>query len=167
MPEGRELISQYDAAWIGFEINTTDFAGPMDLLVFLVRRRELDVAFISVSAITLDFLEWLDNIELMDLDAAADFILLASILLQFKAVNLLPGADPDLSDVELHVNDRKISAAELAALRDTAAQFAELEAQQIHLFDRGNVELTGLNEEITTSMLNNVSVFDLAWHSET
>jgi segregation and condensation protein A len=162
LTDGREIDSKLDAGEIGFEINTTDFAGPMDLLVYLVRRRELDVAFISVSAITLDYLEWLEKIELMDLDAAADFILLASILLQFKAHNMLPSTDPELSDVELQASDRELSQAELAALRETAMQFAELEAQQIHLFDRGNVELTGLDQEITASMLSDVSVFDLA-----
>lgn len=162
MPEGREIISESADNQVSFEINTTDFAGPMDLLVYLVRRRELDVAFISVSAITLDYLEWLDEVELMDLDAAADFILLASILLQFKVVNLLPSADPELSEVEMMDSDRELSQAELAALRETAMQFAELEAQQIHLFDRGNVELTGLDQEITSSMLSDVSVFDLA-----
>lgn len=162
MTNGREIESKLDTSEIGFEINTTDFAGPMDLLVYLVRRRELDVAFISVSAITLDFLEWLDKVELMDLDSAADFILLAAILLQFKAHNMLPNIDPELSDVELQASDRELSQAELAALRETALQFAELEAQQIHLFDRGNVELTGLDQEITASMLSDVSVFDLA-----
>lgn len=162
MYEGRKIISESADYQVSFEINTTDFAGPMDLLVYLVRRRELDVAFISVSAITLDYIDWLGRVELMDLDAAADFILLASILLQFKAYNLLPTSDPELSEVELLDSDRELSQAELAALRETALQFAELEAEQIHLFDRGNVELTGMDQEITSLMLNDVSVFDLA-----
>ncbi len=134
----------------------------MDLLVFLVRRRELDVAFISVSAIARDYLDWLDRHELTDLDAAGDFILLAATLLQFKALNLLPGSEPEASDAEMQAVERRHSEAELRALRETALRLAELEERQANLFNRGVVHLGGLDEELTADMLSDVSKFDLA-----
>lgn len=145
-----------------FEVQTPDFAGPMDLLVFLVRRRELDVEYISVSAIARDYFDWLTRIELENLDAAGDFILLAATLLQFKAVNLLPGSEPEISDAELEPSQREFSEAEVLALRETASKLAELEENQINLFDRGSVTLEGLDDEVTNDMLADVSVFDIA-----
>ncbi len=134
----------------------------MDLLVFLVRRRELDVAYISVSAIARDYLDWLDRREIPDLDAAGDFILLAATLLQFKALNLLPGSEPESSDAEIDAVERWHSEAELRALRETALRLAELEERQVNLFNRGVVHLGGLDEELTADMLSDVSKFDLA-----
>ncbi len=145
-----------------FEISTPDFAGPMDLMVFLVRRRELDVAYISVSAIAQDFLDWLDRHDLPDLDTAGDFILLAATLLQFKLANLLPGDEPELSDAELMSYRRQRSEEELEALRETAYKLAELEERQINLFGRGNITLSGVEEELTSDMTSNVSALDLA-----
>jgi len=156
------LIDVAAAPSYRFEVATTDFAGPMDLLVFLIRRRELDVMYISVSAIAHDFLDWLERIDMPDLDAAGDFILLAATLLQFKVVNLLPGAEPEPSDAEINEIERYHSEAELQALRETAARMAELEENQINLFDRGSVLLSGFEEELASDMLSDVSVFDLA-----
>ena len=145
-----------------FVVATPDFAGPMDLLVYIVRRRELDVAYISISAIASDYLDWLDRIELTELDSAGDFILLAATLLQFKAINLLPGEEPDISEAELDGKVRIRSEKELAALRSTISHLAELEAKQINLFDRGSVQVHGLDEALTSDMLADVSAYDLA-----
>ncbi|MBT3233549.1 MAG: segregation/condensation protein A [Calditrichaeota bacterium] len=145
-----------------FEVETPDYAGPMDLMVFLVRRRELDVAYISVSAIANDFLEWLDRVELPDLDTAGDFILLAATLLQFKVASLLPGSTPDYSDAEINDIERYQSEDELIALKETVNRLAELEDGQINLFDRGGVVLAGFEEQLATEMLSDVSVLDLA-----
>jgi segregation and condensation protein A len=107
-----------------FEVATPDFAGPMDLLVFLVRKRELDAGYISVSAIASDYLAWLDRVELPDLDHAGDFILLAATLLQFKASELLVGPEPEIAESEMLDAMREHSLAELLALRTTVGKLA-------------------------------------------
>ncbi len=131
-------------------------------MVFLVRRRELDVAYVSVSAIARDYLDWIERKGIPDIDSAGDFILLAATLLQFKALNLLPGSDPDTSDAEINNLERLHSEEELAALREAAQRMGDLEERQANLFDRGTVQLGGLDEEVTTEMLSDVSKFDLA-----
>ncbi len=145
-----------------FVVTTPDFAGPMDLLVYIVRRRELDVAYISISAIASDYLEWLDRMELTELDSAGDFILLAATLLQFKALNLLPGEEPEISEAEMNGKARSRSDEELAAMRSTISQLAEMEAKQINLFNRGSVQIHGLDEALTGDLLADVSAYDLA-----
>ena len=145
-----------------YAVVTPEFAGPMDLLVYLVRKRELDVAYISISAIAGDFLTWLERTALVDLDDAGDFLLLAATLLQFKADELLEIGEPEITEAELTEAFRERSLVELLALRASVQKLAELEERQIGLFDRGTVEITGLEAELTGEMLTDVSLFDIA-----
>jgi len=159
------VVKSNDIAVTGetdFLVQTPDFAGPMDLLVHLVRRRELDVAYISVSAITADYLAWLDRNILTELDSAGDYILLAAILIQFKVFNLLPSEEPEFSEVEFIAAERYGTPEELNALRSAIARLAELESRQINLFKRGVVNIKGLEDELAKDMLAEVSAYDLA-----
>jgi len=145
-----------------YQVNTPDFAGPMDLLVFLVRRSELDVAYISVSAIAADYLAWIERMEVFDLDNAGDFILLTAILLQLKAADLLPTQEPEPADIEMLMGDERRSFGELMALKASAARLAELEEDQVNMFDRGGIHITGLEEAMASDMLSDVSLYDIA-----
>ena len=145
-----------------YQVKIPDFAGPMDLLVFLVRRRELDVAYISVSAITTDYLTWIERMEYLDLDNAGDFILLAAVLLQFKAAELLPASEPEPSDAEVLAKDEEKSFKDLVALKVSVGRLAEFEEHQINLFDRGGIYIAGLEEELAGEMLSDVSLYDIA-----
>lgn len=145
-----------------YQVATLDFAGPMDLLVFLVRRRELDVSYISVGAILADYLAWLEHCELTDLDSAGDFILLAAILLQYKAAELIPTSQPEPSEVELGEDGKPLSAEDLMALHLNAAKLAEMEERQINLFDRGTIHIAGIEDELAEEMMSDVSLYDLA-----
>ncbi len=147
---------------VTFEVATQEFAGPMDLLVYLVRKRELDVAYISISAIAADYLAWLEKTDLVDLDHAGDFVLLAATLLQFKAGELLFVGAPDVTEAELTEAFRENSLVDLLALRATVQRLAELEENQIGLFDRGAVQITGLGEELADELLSEVSLYDIA-----
>ena len=72
------------------------FEGPLDLLLFFVRRDELDVHDIPVARIADEYLEAVRTLERVDLDAAADFVYTAALLIQIKARMLLPR--PELDD---------------------------------------------------------------------
>jgi len=145
-----------------YQVSTPDFAGPMDLLVFMVRRRELDVAYISVGAIAADYLNWIERMQPLDLDNAGDFILLAVILLQLKAAELLPSPAPEPVELELLPSEQQHSYDELIALKASIARLAELEEQQVNLFDRGSVYISGLDRELAGEMLSDVSIYDVA-----
>jgi len=61
------------------------FDGPLDLLLFLVRKQEIDVQTVSVSKIVKDFQEYLEVLEILDFDLAADFVVAASTLAEIKS----------------------------------------------------------------------------------
>ena len=63
-----------------YKIKLDQFEGPLDLLLFFIKRDELNIYDIPISRITGEFLEYVNLIKLMDLEVAGDFILMASTL---------------------------------------------------------------------------------------
>jgi segregation and condensation protein A len=82
-----------------YRIALTDFEGPLDLLLFFIKRDELDIYDIPISRITKNFMEYLGAMQELNLEVAADFIYMASVLMSIKAKMLLPR--PELSGGEL------------------------------------------------------------------
>lgn len=73
-----------------FQVGLQQYNGPMDLLLYLVRRHELDICTISLARITRDFQAFLDVLEVLDFDMLGDFLVLASTLLEIKSREVLP-----------------------------------------------------------------------------
>lgn len=153
-----------------YQVSLPDFVGPMDLLVHLVRQRELDVAYISVSTIASDYLDWWigrysDKTATNgwhDLDDAGDFIYLTSMLLEYKATTLLPDTETELDIFEDNGSWRLRAEEELLLLQDGIGQLAEREKLHIDRFDRGVVYVAGVDQHLTSDMLANVSLYDIA-----
>ena len=75
------------------------FEGPMDLLVHLIKKNELDIYDIPIAVVTEQYLQYLEWIKMMNIDLAGDFIVMASTLTQIKSRMLLPAsADEDEED---------------------------------------------------------------------
>ena len=83
-----------------YSVRLDAFEGPLDLLLHLVSRERVDVAEISISAITDEFLRSIDPLKEIDLDAASGFLVLAATLLELKSLKLLPrrvAVDPEVA----------------------------------------------------------------------
>ncbi len=76
-----------------FLVELEIFAGPLDLLLYLVRKHEVEIAEIPVAPITDQFLEYLTLLEQLDVDAVGDFLEMASTLVEIKSRMLLPHGD--------------------------------------------------------------------------
>src|SRR5438105_7291531 len=83
-----------------YKIRLPLFEGPMDLLLFFIKRDELDVYDIPVHDITKEFLEYLRMMQALDLEVAGDFIVVAAELCQIKAKMLLPREERTEEGVE-------------------------------------------------------------------
>ena len=75
------------------------FEGPLDLLLFLIRRDEIDVYDIPIADVTRQFLEFVDMIQTLSLEPAGDFLVMAATLMKIKSRMLLP-ADPEADEEE-------------------------------------------------------------------
>ena len=73
-----------------YEIKLEIFEGPLDLLLYLIRKDELDVYDISIAHITAQYLGFLNQIPRLDIEQAGDFILMAATLMKIKSQLLLP-----------------------------------------------------------------------------
>lgn len=72
------------------EVHLEIFEGPLDLLLYLIRKNDLDIYEISISQITSEYLAYLDVLKDLKLDMAGEFLVMASTLMQMKARMLLP-----------------------------------------------------------------------------
>lgn len=72
-----------------YTIRTAHFEGPFDLLLFFIERDELDIYDIPIAKITDDFLNYVREMESLNIDLASEFILVAATLMRIKAKNAL------------------------------------------------------------------------------
>src|SRR5580658_8931378 len=76
-----------------YRINLPVYEGPLDLLLDLIRKQEMDVHHIAISKITEQYLDYLHQLEKLDIDVSADFISMAATLIHIQSKMLLP-VDP-------------------------------------------------------------------------
>src|SRR5438270_12249923 len=74
-------------------IDLDTFRGPLDLLLYLVKRNEVDIFDIPIARMTEQFLEYLRMIELIDVERAGDFLVMAATLMEIKSKMLLPRSE--------------------------------------------------------------------------
>ena len=90
MEEIREFESDDDSLGESYSIKLDMFEGPLDLLLHLIKRAKIRICDIFVSDITKQFVEIINNSEILDLDKASNFLSMAATLLEIKAKSLLP-----------------------------------------------------------------------------
>jgi segregation and condensation protein A len=78
-----------------YRVNLDIFAGPLDLLLYLVRKEEVDIYDIPIAKITDQYIRYIEMLKSLDIDLAGDFLVMASTLMQVKSAMLLPKAEPD------------------------------------------------------------------------
>ncbi len=146
-----------------YRVSLSDFEGPLDLLLFFIKRDELDIYDIPIAKITKDFLEYLQYLQQLDLDIAGDFIVTAATLMQIKVQMLLPkpeGAEEEELDPRAELVRRLL---EYKRYKEMAIKMDTLQRAQARIYYRGNfehdVKLVEADEE--ENLLRDVTLFDL------
>jgi segregation and condensation protein A len=83
-----------------YRVNLDIFAGPLDLLLYLVRKEEVDIYDIPIARITDQYVRYIEMLKSLDIDLAGDFLVMAATLMQIKSAMLLPKAEPGQLDVD-------------------------------------------------------------------
>jgi len=96
----KEPISLFEGATHGYSVKLDAFEGPLDLLLHLIRKNEVDIYDIPVALITRQYLDYLKLMKELNLDLAGDFLVMASTLLQIKSRMLLPMPEPEEGEGE-------------------------------------------------------------------
>ena len=138
------------------------FEGPLDLLLYLIRKNEVDIYDIPISTITKQYLAFLNTgVHLLDLEQAADFILMAATLMKVKSQMLLPrdiqgeeGLDDGFGDPREELVRRLL---EYQQFKDIAGWLGDQGLEQRDIFQRSG----HLDEQDAEAGLHPVSLFDL------
>ena len=111
------------------------FEGPMDLLIHLIRKNEVDIYDIPIALITDQYLEYIEWMELMNIDLAGDFLVMAATLTHIKSRMLLPvhGEDEDEEDPRAEITRPLL---EYLQLKSAAEKLADREILGEHIFAR-------------------------------
>lgn len=146
-----------------YKIKIKEFEGPLDLLLFFIKRDELNIYDIPISYITNEFLEYMKYIQLIDLEVAGDFIFMASTLMQIKVRMLLP-REVDEKGVEIDPRNELVQRLlEYKRYKEMSEDFGILEAQRRKVQLRGNFDYDSSEAPPEFELLlKNISVFDLA-----
>ena len=89
-----------DGLHTGYSVHLDTFDGPLDLLLHLIRKNELDICDISIAVITRQYLDYIKLMKELNLEVAGDFLVMAATLLQIKSRTLLPVDEPEAGEVE-------------------------------------------------------------------
>lgn len=76
------------------------FEGPLDLLLYLIKKNDLEISRISIAAVTDQYLAYLETLKELDVDLASDFLYMAAELAHLKSKTLLPRADEEQEEDE-------------------------------------------------------------------
>ncbi len=85
---------------MSYEIKLDIFEGPLDLLLYLIRKNEIDITNIPIALITAQYLEYLEMMRSLNLDLAGEYLLLAATLVHIKSKMLLPPVEGELEEEE-------------------------------------------------------------------
>ena len=153
---------EHQSASEPYIVQLDNFEGPLDLLLFLIRRDELDIRDVPIARLTKDFLEYLTLMRTLRLEIAGEFVLMAATLMRIKVRMLLPR--PQREDEEEEEDPR----AELTRMlleykrfKEAAAVLSEREAEQRRLFPRVGSMADRHDSPHTEDYLRDVNLFDL------
>jgi len=145
-----------------YKVKFEVFEGPLDLLLYLIKKEEVDIYEVNLTRLATQFIEYIETMRLLDLEIAGEFLVMAATLMYIKSRELLPvdqqvqtegeeeGEDPRWELIRQLVEYKKF--------KDAAAQLAVLETRQENTFPRSPGKLEFETEEPSRA---EASIFDL------
>lgn len=148
-----------------FEVKLPLFEGPFDLLLFFIERDELDIYDIPIAGITNDFLDYMHQLEQLNIEVASEFILVAATLMRIKSRLLLPRPQLDEEGNEIDPREELVKhLLEYKKYKSVIESFQQMEDTEMMKEKRGNIakELKSLAEKVNVeSELHSIDLYKL------
>lgn len=145
-----------------YRVQLQDFEGPLDLLLLLINRREIDIFDIPIAQITNEYLSYVGMMKSINLDGVADYIYFAALLISIKARMLLPQPEIDTEDEDIDPRQQIVDQLlEYIRYKDAAEMLNEQLEERAQLFTRGNASLPPEAEASEKEILVKTTLFDL------
>lgn len=147
-----------------YKVKFEVFEGPLDLLLYLIKKEEVDIYEVNLTKLATQFIEYIELMRLLDLDVAGEFLVMASTLMYIKSRELLPkdkqvtaeGDEDDGEDPRWELIRQLVA---YKKFKDAAAQLGRREEEQANVFVRAGD--TGVEVDAKDIPLAELSIFDL------
>ena len=146
-----------------YKVKFEVFEGPLDLLLYLIKKEEVDIYSVNLTKLASQFIEYIEMMREFDLEVAGEFLVMASTLMYIKSRELLPveqqaqvEEDEDTTDPRWELIRQLV---EYKKFKDAAAQLQTLEARQEGVFPR--LPIKPVFDEDKPAAKQDISVFDL------
>jgi segregation and condensation protein A len=145
-----------------YTVKLQDFEGPLDLLLFFIKRDELDIYDIPIARITGEFLGYLHYMQQLDLEVAGEFLVVAAELMQIKVKMLLP-PEPGQAEEEDPRANLILRLVEYKRYKEVAEAMKVKEAEEMLVHYRGyhSADEREILEETAGDLVRDVTFFDL------
>ncbi len=144
------------------KVRLGDFAGPLDLLLYLIKQEQANIFDIPIAKITQKYLEFIQMMKRLDIAVAADFLVMAATLIEIKTKMLLPrdpkieGDEEEFEDPRQELVDRLL---EYEKFKSAAGMLHERSEIEQATFTRGSIESDENNAEVDATVFDLLTVF--------
>jgi segregation and condensation protein A len=149
----------------GFEIKLPQFEGPFDLLLFFIERDELDIQDIPIARIADDFLNYIHQMTILNMELASEFIFVAATLMRIKAKMLLPRYEVEEGGTEVDTREELIrKLIEYKKFKEICLELQPLEDERFKQEKRGNINFDIAQVEVAPlpgEELSEISLYKL------
>lgn len=146
-----------------FNIKLENFEGPLDLLLYFIKRDKIDIYDIPITQITNEYIAVIDEAKKLDVSIAGEFLFMASMLLRIKTQMLLPR---QIDDESLDIDDPRIDLVsqliEYKKYKNVAHKLKNLHFENKDTFFRSSVKVVYDQSPDVSDYLNEVSLYDIS-----
>ncbi len=145
---------------MAYHVKLKAYEGPLDLLLYLIKKNEVDIWDIPIAQIAGEYLEYINMMKLLDLDVVGEFLVMASTLMKIKSQMLLPQEEAieeeTLPDPRSELVEQLL---EYEMYKERAKTFKEWEEAQSKLFTRPEVEVPSSEPTFAASLFDLLTAF--------
>ncbi len=146
----------------GYPVKIEIFEGPLDLLLHLIKQREVDICEVEIASITAEYLDYLRTMQIINIGVASEFMVMAATLIHIKSRRLLPPTateeepEPDEAELQTRLRQRM---AQYRAYKQAAVVLDEARQLRQQIYLRSVRESSGVASGFVR--LEDVSIFDM------
>ena len=144
-----------------FRVDLNLFRGPLDLLLYLVRKHEVEIVDIPIAEITDQYLQYIAVLEQVDVNAVGDFLALASTLIEIKSNEVLPAGDEVQEEIDETRQELVRRLLEYKKYRDAASILEERSRVWQEHYPRLSSDLPGRIRDLSEEPIQEAELWDL------
>lgn len=143
-----------------YEVKINEFEGPLDLLLHLIKKSNIDIYDISLEEITNQYLDYINSMKKLNLDIASEYLIMASELLEYKSKSLLPKKENEIDEYEEDPKEELIKKlVDYKKYKEITSTFKELENIRSDIYTKSPSNIGEYGEKEVNN--DNVTIDDL------